>query len=106
MPKRGAHRDAMRASARKLAQAIRQGAAAEHERRGPGRYRAVVERFADTDDFRLDVVGEDLDLDQDDVTLAEELLRTHADTPIDAGDILILVELGELEFSAIAVEER
>lgn len=95
----------MRAAARKLAVAL-QAQARERERaRGRATYRAAITRWKGTDDFAADLIGEDLDVDEDDVTFGRALARELDDEQPDVGDVLVLVEVGEHEFIAVAVED-
>lgn len=94
----------MKVAARKMADAFRAAAERHSERQGPGRWRATVTRWASADDFELDLHGSDLTLDEQDVTLGQTVRRYDADTGIDEGDALILVELDEGDFVAVDVE--
>jgi hypothetical protein len=91
-------------AAKALARAIRAGAARDAERRGPGRYTATVSRWVDENAFDLDLHGVDLQLNQDDVTLSQYLRAYSANSGIAVGDVLVLLEIEDGEFSAVAIE--
>jgi hypothetical protein len=97
------------AAARRLAHAIRLGAARHSQRVGPGRYEATVTHWAGQDDFILDVHGQELELDQDDVSLGQTVRKYDADVGIAEDDSLILIEVDDPEGGApdyVAVEVR
>jgi hypothetical protein len=83
--------------AKRIAAAIRRGAAREHERRGPGRRRATV---LDTTPLKVDLHGTDLTLEGDDVALG----KTVRATGVAVGDVLVLVEVDRDEWVAVDVE--
>ncbi len=93
-----------RAAARIIASAIH-GAPKRHaEEQGPGRYRASVKRWDSQSRFVLDLHGQDLELDEDDVTLGQSVRRYDAGPKIKVGDVLVLVEIDDGDFSAVDVE--
>jgi hypothetical protein len=94
----------LREIARDFVDAIRTGARQDAEERGPGRFRGEVTRWGGEDDFVIGLHGEDMDLDEDDVTLGQSVRTYHRDVGIDVGDTLILVEVGEADFVAVDVE--
>jgi hypothetical protein len=96
--------DEMRTAARAIARAVKEGSRTGHDDYGGGRYRATVTRWVSQSDFRLDVHGEDLELDEDDVNLGQSVRRYDAGPGIDVGDSLILIEVGEDDFVAVEVE--
>lgn len=93
----------MASAARKIARAI-DAAPRRHHEEEKVRYRGELVRWRGEDDFRVDLHGEDLRLDEDDVTLGQTVRRYNADTGLRRGDALILLELGEGDFVAVDVE--
>jgi hypothetical protein len=87
----------VRAAARKMAAAIRHGAARDAERRGTGRHRATV---LDTSPLRLDLHGSDLQLDNTDVTLGKSVVTAG----FAVNDVLVLIEVDDAEWIAVDVE--
>lgn len=83
-----------------LAAAVRSASRREHERRGGGRYEAVV---LNVDPLRVDVLGDDLELDEDDVTIGNVLAAHLAGQPLEAGDVLVLIETEAGEYVAVEV---
>lgn len=94
----------MRAAARRVARAIKRGAREEREANAPRQYRATILVFNDEDDFSVDLHGEDLTLDEEDVTLGQTVRRYNAEVGLEADDALILNELGEGDYVAVDVE--
>jgi hypothetical protein len=80
---------------RELADAIRDGAARDAEQRGTGRYRGTV---LSTGPLRIDVHALDLTLEPADLTL------TRTVGPLTVGDVVVVVEVDEDEWSVLAVE--
>jgi hypothetical protein len=80
---------------RELADAIREGAARDAEQRGTGRHRATV---ISASPLRLDVHGLDLTLEPADLTVARMMV------PPAAGDVVVVIEVDENEWSIIGVE--
>lgn len=93
-----------RRAARMVAAAIREGARQHADAHGPGRYRATVTRWAGQSDFAVDVHGLDMTLSDDDVTLSQAVRDYDARVGIAAQDVVILLDLGQHDFSAVAVE--
>jgi hypothetical protein len=94
----------MREAARAIAQAVHGAHDEQSSADGTGRYRATVLRWGGQKDFALDLHGEDLELDEDDVTLGQSVRRYDADVGIEEGDLLVLLEVGDGDFSAVDVE--
>lgn len=92
--------------ARRLSAGLRAAIAAHTERAGTGRYRATVTAWNSQTDFELDVHGVDLVLDEQDVNLGQTVRAYDAITPIDVGDALILVQVGEGDYVAVEVESE
>lgn len=92
--------------AHRLSAGLRSVLAAHTERVGTGRYRATVTAWNDQTDFELDVHGLDLTLDAQDVNLGQTVRGYDAITPIDVGDALILVQVGEGDYVAVEVESE
>lgn len=84
--------------AARLASAIRLGIERLHERHGLGRRRGTV---LSTSPLRVDLHGEDMELDGQDVTLG----RSVASEGVSEGDVLVLVEVDEGEWVAVDVED-
>jgi hypothetical protein len=80
---------------RELADAIRDGAARDAEQRGTGRYRGTV---LSTGPLRIDVHALDLTLEPADLTL------TRTVGPLTVGDVVVVIEVDEDEWSVLAVE--
>lgn len=91
-------------AAQKLAGALRAAARAQTGRQGPGRWRATITRWQSEQDFECDLHGSDLQLDDEDITLGRSVRREIALGGIEVGDALILVELGEGDYTAIDIE--
>jgi len=85
---------------RKLAGAMRRSAKREADRRGSGRYEGVVEHV---DPLRVDVLGLDGDLDDDDITIGNALAAHLDDEPLEVDDILVLVEDADGDYTAVEV---
>lgn len=79
--------------ARRLAAAIRRAAARDAERRGPGRYRAVV---TSADPLTLEADGLGYDLTADDLTFGTVLAATiERRGGLEVGDVLVLVDVSD-----------
>jgi hypothetical protein len=89
--------------AARIARAMRKAARHHAQQAGPGRYLATVVRWESHDDFALDVHGEDLELDDDDVTLGQSVRRYDRDVGVAQGDDLVLIEIADDEYVAVEV---
>lgn len=86
---------------RNLAGAVRRSARREAERRGTGRYEAVV---LDAEPLRVDVLGLDLELTDDDITIGNALAAfLDDDGPLEEDDTLVLVETDDGDYTAVDV---
>lgn len=85
---------------RELAGALRRHADRATERRGRGRYEAIV---LATSPLRLDVAGLDFELDEDDVTIGGALAAHLAVAPLAKDDALVLIETDDGDYDAVEV---
>jgi hypothetical protein len=85
---------------RALAGALRRSNQREAARRGTGRYEAVV---LSVEPLRLDPIGLDGDLDDDDVTIGGALAAHLDDEPLEVDDVLVLIENADHDYNAVEV---
>jgi hypothetical protein len=88
-------------AARQLAGAMRRSARREAERHGTGRYEGVV---VDPDPLRVDVLGLDADLTDEDITIGNALAaHLDDDGPLEVDDVLVLIETEDGDYDAVEV---
>jgi hypothetical protein len=86
---------------RDLAGAMRRASRREAVRHGTGRYEGVV---LDPDPLRVDVLGQDVELTDDDITIGNALAaHLVAEGPLETDDVLVLVETETGDYDAVDV---
>lgn len=89
-----------RKAARMLADAIRAGARRHDENAGRRVYRGVITGLSP---LAVDLLGVDLNLDDQDIELSQDVARYDASEGLDVGDALALLEVDDGDWIAVSV---